>query len=323
MKRVLITGASGFVGANLTRRLVELGDEVHAVIRHEHPLWRLESIASDVVTHDADLVNPEQIEGVVRKVKPEWIFHLAVYGAYPFQTDVRQMNTTNIVGTVNLLEACRREGFERFINTGSSSEYGYKNYAPSEDENPDPNSYYAITKSLATTYCSYAAKHFGLPLTTLRLYSAFGPFEEPTRLIPTLVLQGLRGRLPPLVDPMIARDYVHVEDVVSAYLATARCSTTEPGMKLNVGSGTQTDLRTVVECARRILDVGEEPQWGSFPARAWDTSVWVADNRRIKALTGWRPELTFEQGLMATIEWFRQNPELQQFYRKSNPILGG
>ncbi len=146
---------------------------------------------------------------------------------------------------------------------------------------------------------------------TLRLYSAYGPYEEPSRLVPTLIREGLRGRLPVLVDPSVARDFVYVDDVVDAFLAAAaRSSRDDPGAVYNVGTGRQTTVQEAVEVARRMLDVAVEPQWGTMPNRLWDTSVWVADNRKICAELGWRPRHTFEEGFRKTVAWFAQNPAL-------------
>ena len=118
----------------------------------------------------------------------------------------------------------------------------------------------------------------------------YGPFEEPDRLLPTLVLRGLDGDLPPLVDPDVARDYVHVDDMCEAYrLAAASHLAPEPGSVYNVGTGIQTKLREVVDVARRALPIAVEPRWGSMPRRGWDTGVWLSDSRRIRTELGWHP----------------------------------
>ena len=111
------------------------------------------------------------VRAAVSSIQPRWIFHLAVHGAYPGQTDLAEMVRTNIQGTMNLVEACVAEGFDAFVNTGSSSEYGVKDHAPSENSWLEPNSHYAVTKASATRYCRYTAQQHKVPLTTLRLYS--------------------------------------------------------------------------------------------------------------------------------------------------------
>ncbi|MFN8563874.1 MAG: NAD-dependent epimerase/dehydratase family protein, partial [Anaerolineae bacterium] len=218
MKRVLITGATGFVGANLARRLLSEGHEIHALVRPAFRSWRIDAIRDDLRLHTLDLADAEAVQQVVAQIRPEWVFHLAVHGAYSDQTSIPDMISTNIVSTVNLVEACLQSGFEAFINTGSSSEYGFKDHPPAENEWLEPNSVYAVTKASATLYCRMVAQTRRVNVTTLRLYSVYGAYEEPTRLIPTLVAHGLRGRLPPLVNPEIARDFVYADDVNDAYL---------------------------------------------------------------------------------------------------------
>jgi len=162
---------------------------------------------------------------------------------------MRQMMETNIVGTVNLLEACLAIGFEAFVNIGSPSEYGLKAQAPSETEWLDPNSYYAVSKSSATLLCRYTANAHNLHIPTLRLFSVYGPYETPTRLIPTLIIKGLNKQLPPLVNPNIARDLVYIDDVVEAYLLAAYLKTEDQGAVYNVGTGRQLILQEIVHIA--------------------------------------------------------------------------
>jgi dolichol-phosphate mannosyltransferase len=225
------------------------------------------------------------------------------------------MVETNITGTINLVEACLKTGFESFVNTGSSSEYGFKDHAPAEDEALEPNGHYAVTKASATLFCRYTARARKAHITTLRLYSVYGPYEEPTRLVPRLITRGLRGELPPLVSPEVARDYIYVDDVTESYLlAATRRAGEDYGPIYNVGTGVQTSLREVVETARRVLSIRAAPQWATMLARQWDTNVWVADNRKIKDALGWQPRYDFEQGFRQTVEWLRAHPALQSFY---------
>ena len=315
MKCVLITGATGFVGANLTRRLLQDGHEVHLLVRQGYRAWRIEAICTEVQLHEVDFTDEEVLTHVVGNIRPDWIFHLAAHGAYPSQTDLQQMVQTNIMGTINLVEACLRTGFEAFVNTGSSSEYGFKDYAPSETEWLEPNSHYAVTKASATLYCCYTAQSRGVHIPTLRLYSVYGPYEEPTRLMPTLIIRGLKGELPPLVNPDVAHDYVYVEDVIEAYLLSA----TQPNQKLgavyNVGTGVQTSLHQAVDIARRVMNIRVEPVWETMSNRKWDINVWVADNQKIRAELGWQPRHTFEQGFRLMVNWFHANPSMSNFYQ--------
>ena len=316
MKRVIVTGATGFVGANLARRLLRDRHEVHLLVRPTYKPWRIEGIRADVRLHELHLHDADAVARVVGKIRPEWIFHLAVHGAYSSQADLPQMVQTNIYGTMNLVMAGLKAGFTAFVNTGSSSEYGFKNHPPGEAEALEPNSHYAVTKASATLFCRYTARQEKVRMPTLRLYSVYGPYEEPTRLIPTLVTHGLRGSLPPLVNPHIARDYVYVDDVVEAYLLAAADRGEEYGAIYNVGTGVQTTLSQVVEIARRILPINTVPQWGSMPDRQWDTSCWVADCRRIRQHLGWQPQHSFEAGFGKTVQWLESNEALLAPYKE-------
>lgn len=300
-KKVLITGGTGFVGANLARRLLSDGHEVHLLLRRGYSPWRIEDIQKKIRLHETNLSDLLSLKSLVGDIRPDWIFHLAVYGAYSNQTDQRQMVETNIIGTMNLVEASLRAGFEAFVNTGSSSEYGYKDHAPSETELLKPNSPYALAKANATLFCQYIAHSNKVLMPTLRLYSVYGPYEEPTRFIPTLIREGLKSRLPPLVNPDIARDFVYVDDVCDAYILAATTPGQAYGAIYNVGTGVQTSIREAVETARKLMGIKAEPVWGSMPDRRWDTSVWVANPQLIQEKLAWKARSTFEQGLSKTI----------------------
>jgi nucleoside-diphosphate-sugar epimerase len=314
MKRVIVTGATGFVGAGLTRRLLREGHEVHLLVRPGFTTWRLEGIREDSRLHEVVFSDAEALEQTVAEIRPEWIFHLAAYGAYSHQTDWRRMVDTNITGTGNLLHACLKTGFEAFINTGSSSEYGFKDHAPSEDELLEPNSDYAVTKASATLFCQRISRSHSHNIITLRLYSVYGPYEEPTRLIPSLIRHGLQGEYPPLVHPNTARDFIYLDDVCDAYLLAASTPHQNFGTVYNVGSGVQTTLGEVVDAARRLFRIARAPQWGSMSNRAWDTHIWLADNHKIRQALGWQPRISFEEGLAKTAAWMQAETGLHEVY---------
>lgn len=317
MKRTILTGASGFIGANLARKLLQDGHDVHLLLRKEYLKWRIEDILKDVSIHIVDLCDKEALEKALKSIRPEWIFHLAAYGNYSWQDRIDRIFQTNLFGTINLIEASRKIGFDVFINTGSSSEYGLKNYPPSEIECIDPNSYYAIAKASASLYCRYTAQKHKINIITLRLYSAYGLFEEPRRLIPTVIIKGLNGKLPPLVKPDVVRDFVYIDDVVRAYCLAAETKDLDFGAIYNIGSGIQITMENIIEIAKRVLKIDDSPNWGSMENRIWDTSVWVANNQKAKKILNWNVENTFEEGFSKTVSWFRNNHAIASYYLQS------
>jgi dolichol-phosphate mannosyltransferase len=280
--RALVTGAGGFVGANLVRRLLADGCDLVALVRPGGDPWRLDALDVQVVERD---VRDDVPDGF------DLVFHLAAHGAYSWQEDEGVIHDTNVHGTQNALRAGRR-----VVVAGSSSEYGLKAHAPSEDEPLEPNSAYAATKAEATALAVAGGA------VVLRLYSAYGPWEEPNRLIPTLLARGIAGELPPLVSPRVARDFVHVDDVCEAFV---RATEAEPGRVYNVGSGRQTTVQEVVRVAQRLLNIDVEPEWGSMPDRRWDAETWVASPQRIRDELGWEAQIGLEDGLARTLDWLR------------------
>jgi nucleoside-diphosphate-sugar epimerase len=311
--RALVTGAAGFVGANLVRRLLLDGHDVHALVRPGGDRWRLAAIAADVQVAEADLRDAGAVASAFAGARPEVVFHLGTRGAYSWQADTAEILETNVLGTANLLDAFGRGETGALVNTGSSSEYGPKDHGPAESEPLEPRSVYGVAKAAATLLCAAVAQERALPLTTLRLYSVYGPWEEPGRFVPALAEAALRGTLPTLASPSIARDFVWVGDVVEAYLLAA--SAPGVGEVYNVGSGRQTTLADAVDAARRALGVSEEPTWGSMADRSWDTDVWVADVSKIERELGWRPGVAFEDGLARTAEWLQHDAAVRERYR--------
>lgn len=312
-RRVLLTGATGFVGVNVARRMAERGHEVHVLVRPSHRSWRLSALGDVVSVHLADVLDSHRLDAVLADVRPEWVVHLAAYGAYETQADVERCVRTNIEGSVRLIDAAARAGVERFVNTGSSSEYGIKDHAPDELEPAEPNSLYAVTKAAATAYARFAGRAGRLHTSTLRLYSVYGPYEEPTRLIPAMIVHGLQRGYPPLVAPETARDFVYVDDVASAYEAALAADVPAGGV-YNVGTGTQTTLRAVAEVSRAHFDIAAEPVWGTMAPRTWDTTTWVANTARTRAELGWTASTTFEDGFRRSAAWLSESPERRSFY---------
>jgi nucleoside-diphosphate-sugar epimerase len=310
-KRILITGAAGFVGAVLTRRVLESGHEVHVLLKSTSPGWRLADLTRDLKVHQGDLTDEAGVAALVADARPEIVYHLATHGAYPFQTNADGIIQTNILGTWNLLKALARTDYEVFVNTGSSSEYGFKEYAMRETDLLEPNSYYSVAKCAQTLLCQHVAKTEQRPITTFRLFSVYGPYEEPSRLVPTLVRLCLEGKDLTLVDPATARDFVYVDDVVDAYLRVDKLAAL-CGEVVNIGTGVQCSLGRMVEAVLAETAARVQCHWGTMPARIWDAKTWVADCTKSQRLLDWRATTSLTDGIAQTVAWMRGRHELRE-----------
>jgi dolichol-phosphate mannosyltransferase len=307
MGSVLVTGAAGFIGANLVRRLLRDGREVHAIVRRSSDLWRLKDARDRLVLHTGDCDDADFVRETLAAALPESVFHAAAHGGYSWQGEADQIIRSNALGTVRLLDACVAADVDRFVHIGSSSEYGIYERPTKEDDLPRPNSLYAVTKLAATNYAMHIAERHGMPVVVARLYSVYGPWEDPARFVPALVSACLAGRLPPLGDPEVSRDFVFVDDCVDALLR-AESSTAGTGQVVNVSSGSATTLRELVTLARDVFDVRAEPVWHSHPGRAWDSKTWVGDNSRALDLWSWSTTTDLRSGLEATADWLSREP---------------
>ena len=150
-----------------------------------------------------------------------------------------------------------------------------------------------------------------MPGVTLRLYSVYGALEEASRLVPKLLARARQGELPPLVNPDISRDFVHVSDVCEAISAAlGHIASVAPGSVYNIGSGVKTTLRELVATARATFAISAEPAWGTMADRTWDHAGWYADPRKAESELGWRAKISLETGLRQTMDWEKANERL-------------
>jgi nucleoside-diphosphate-sugar epimerase len=302
---IVVTGASGFVGNALVRRLLAEGREVHVLLRASAKTWRMRDLAGRVTVHSADLLDAPAVADALRKAKPAVVMHLAAYGAYESQAEPRRILETNILGTLALLEAARAAGVGLFVNAGSSSEYGYKSEPMRETDRLEPNSVYAVGKAAAAHLVALPAMRGDMAAVTMRLFSVYGPWEEPTRLIPTVIRKARAGLPLEMVPPETARDFVFVDDVLDAMTAFDRLSACR-GEVLNIGSGVQSTMREVVEAVQRAVGTRSEIRWGAFPARKWDTARWQADPSRAAEVLGWRARTPLADGMARMAAWMAE-----------------
>jgi nucleoside-diphosphate-sugar epimerase len=301
--RVLITGGSGFIGACLARDLIAEGHDVHLLLRPESKQWRLAGLAGRYTTHWADLRDAVAIRQAVISCQPEVIYHLATHGAYPFQTSRAAILATNLTGTANLLEALKDHDYRALVYTGSSSEYGHKNGPMREDDRLEPRSDYAVLKAAATLLCQ-AEAYQGRPIITVRVFSAYGPWEEPTRLVPYVMDCCARGVNPGVTSGWQPRDFVYSDDVVSL-LKLAASKPELASRILHAGTGRQHSVRDMVETIIAICGRGKvQALFGSEPVRPDEPASWVANIDETSRLTGWTPVHDLRSGISRMWEWY-------------------
>ena len=309
-KRILITGATGFIGSNLLRRCVKYGADVSIFIRKNSNLWRIKDVMSYVKTFKVDLVDKETVKKNVNKINPEIIFHAAVYGALVSQSDRKRMMEVNLQGTLNLLDCCKKFNFELLVNSGSSSEYGLKTQPMREDDILEPFSPYGASKAMASLYAQKIAKDYEKPIITLRLFSPYGYFEDYNRLIPAVILSCLRGKHIKLSSPRSVRDFIFIDDVVDAYFKAFEMRGKIPGGIFNVGSGTQYKIEDVVKKIITLTGSKVKPEWGSLKNSRIEPSRWQANRDKAEKELHWVPLQTLDEGLTKTINWFKKNIHL-------------
>jgi len=293
--KALVTGGTGFIGANLARTLIQNKHDVALLIRKESKKWRIKDILHQITLLDSDLSDLDNLHGAINGYNPDVIFHLAVYGSYPrTEKDVDLMIKTNIVGTSNLFEIA---GSTPVINAGSSSEYGIMDMAMREDNLCQPDNFYGWSKLTQTLYSQVKRA------VTLRIFHAYGPWEEPTRLLPHLIKSRIAGSSVQLISSV--RDFIYIEDVLVAFFRAAEKFEKLKGQVINIGSGRQTSVKQILEMLDRIDPIKLDVTW-DFPAVQTEPKKWCADIHKAKAVLGWTPQYDLKRGLKETYNWWRE-----------------
>lgn len=303
MGRALVTGATGFIGSNLVRKLVHMGDETHVLTRPASNPWRIRDLSGALVEHQGDLLDPDGVRRLVSEVEPRVIFHCATYGGRPSENEPERTVEVNTLGTLYLLHAAAAAGVEGFVNSGSSSEYGRKDRPMSEDDLLEPQTLYGAAKAASTLICQSFARSEDVPVVTVRPFSPYGPREAPDRLVPYVIKSCLSGEDPLLASGSSARDFVYIDDVVDLYVRAAQ----KPycGEVVNCGSGRQHSVEEVVTRITELTGAGVKPRWGTETPRPFESSCWVADISKAGGLYGWVPRFGLSEGLLETISWQR------------------
>lgn len=305
---ILVLGASGFIGANLLRMLLEYRNDVFGTVSHL-PSWRLEDIDPANII-EGDLLIEENLDSTLNRVKPKTVFNCTAYGAYSFQNDIDLIYKTNVTFFTRLIESCFQRGVDCFINAGSSSEYGELAAAPSENKALNANSHYAVTKATSANLIYFYGKKKGMKAANLRLYSVYGPFEDSSRLIPQVVLKGLRGEFGNFTNPKTSRDFVYVDDACEAFIDAAFSLTPNfYGESFNIGSGVKTTIGEIAQISKENFNLVGEPQF-NYPAHSWDVDDWFANPKKAEEILQWKAVTPLREGLQKMTAWVRKNLEI-------------
>ncbi len=312
---VLVLGASGFIGANLFRTLLQSRDDVHGTTSRL-PAWRLDGLPADRV-HAVDLLIDSNLDALLDAVQPRTVFNCVAFGAYSFETESALIYQTNFNLTTRLLDRLSKRSIACYVHAGSSSEYGDNASGPSEVSLTAPNSAYAVSKVAAANLIYYFGQHHKLPCVNLRLYSVYGPLEDSSRLVPNVVRCGLEKAYPEFVRPDISRDFVYVDDVTESFVAAAlNLKEADFGASFNIGTGQKTTIADIARLSGELFQIPHEPQF-NMPQRSWDVADWFANIDKARERLDWQPRTELRDGLRHMAEWYRSLPDKPAYERSS------
>ncbi|MEG0297764.1 MAG: NAD-dependent 4,6-dehydratase LegB [Clostridium sp.] len=314
-KKVLVTGAEGFIGSHLTERLVEMGADVTALVQYNSfNDWGWidtfdKNVLDSIRVETGDI---RELDGMNRIIKgQDVVMHLAALIAIPYSyLSPMAYVRTNVEGTVNVLEACRNHDVERIVHTSTSETYGTALYVPIDEKHPmQGQSPYSASKIGADKMAESFYKSFNMPISTIRPFNTYGPRQSARAVIPTIISQILAGKKEIKLGSLTpTRDFNYVKDTAEAFIKIAECDAAI-GEVINAGSNYEISIGDTVKKIVNILGeeisiVGDDER--IRPEKSEVNRLW-ADNAKIKELTGWAPQYSIDRGLEETVEWIKKN----------------
>lgn len=300
-QKILVTGAAGFIGSHLCRRLSMCGAEVHGASRKILPKEE-----GFLRWWQGDLADILTVRNLLTSIKPDTIFHLAshVVGSRSLEL-VLPTFSSNLMSVVNLLTAATEIGCERIVLTGSLEEPDLCN------SETVPSSPYAAAKWASSAYARMFHALYKTPVSIARLFMVYGPGQQDLqKLVPYVILSLLRREVPKLSSGKREVDWIYVEDVVDGLIAIAQTANRK-GCTIDLGSGSLVPVRTVVQIITGMIDSEIVPSFGTIPDRPME-QVRVADTERTYSAIGWKPTTSLEKGLKSTVDWYRDQLRKQK-----------
>lgn len=303
--RVFLTGASGFVGAGVLRELLaQPGTEVAALVRDPAAAWRVADLLPKARVVEAAFEDEAVLEAAMKDFAPTHLVHLAWTGvAGRNRNDAAQHRNAYL--SMRLVEMALAAGAKHFVGLGSQAEYGPCQARIDESTPTAPTTMYGAAKLSACLMAERLCANSGARFAWLRLFSSYGPRDNPEWLIPYLALKLLHGERPSVTAAEQRWDYVYVDDAARAVAAVAREA--KAGGVFNLGSGTAPRLRDIIERVRDEIDPRLPVGFGEVPYRPDQVMHLEADIGRLVAATGWRPRTDLDEGVRATVAWYREH----------------
>ena len=299
---ILVLGASGFIGANFFKMLISRREDVYGVCRLEKG-WRLEGVDTNKILY-ADVNDSVAVKDLINTINPKSVFDFISYGAYSFEESHEIVYQTNFLSLTNIITLLEQKGVSAYIHAGTSSEYGLNSKQPKEDSSLEPNSHYSSSKIAASYFLKYVGKTRGFPAINLRLYSVYGPLEDSSRLIPSILNNAKLKKFPPLVDPDISRDFIFIDDACEAFiLAASKINPELYGESFNIGTGNKTTIKDLALTIKKIYKIKEKPIFSNMSKRSWDLSEWYSDSKKAEKIFGWKSKTSLIDGLNLTFDW--------------------